>query len=60
MKVLIFQMLPIFNSLPTLFYYQYKTNIIMKDIFLELTESLKAIIVQFISEVILLYKSFRG
>ncbi|RXG19878.1 hypothetical protein DSM02_2899 [Leeuwenhoekiella polynyae] len=32
----------------------------MKDIFLELTKSLKAIIEQFISEVILLYKSFRG
>lgn len=32
----------------------------MKDIFLELTKSLKAIIEQFISEVVLLYKSFRG
>ena len=32
----------------------------MKDIFLELTKSLKAIIIQFISEVILLYKSFRN
>jgi hypothetical protein len=32
----------------------------MKDIFLELTKSLKAIIVQLISEVILLYTSFRG
>ena len=32
----------------------------MKDIFLELTKSLKAIVVQFISEVILLYKSFRN
>jgi len=32
----------------------------MKDIFLELTKSLKAIIVQFISEVLLLYKSFRN
>lgn len=32
----------------------------MKDIFLELIKSLKAIVVQFISEVILLYKSFRS
>ena len=32
----------------------------MKDIFLELTNSLKAIVIQFISEVILLYKSFRS
>jgi len=32
----------------------------MKDIFLELTKSLKDIIVQFILEVILLYKSFRN
>lgn len=32
----------------------------MKDIFLELTKSLKAIMVQFISEVILLYKSFKN
>ena len=32
----------------------------MKDIFLELTKSLKDIILQFISEVILLYKSFRS
>ena len=32
----------------------------MKDIFLKLTKSLKAIVVQFISEVILLYKSFRS
>jgi hypothetical protein len=32
----------------------------MKDIFLELTKSLRAIIVQFISELILLYKTFRG
>jgi hypothetical protein len=32
----------------------------MKDIFLELTKSLKAIVIQFISEVILLYKSFRN
>ncbi len=32
----------------------------MKDIFLELTKSLKAIVVQFISEVILLYKSFQS
>ena len=32
----------------------------MKDIFLELTKSLKAIIEEFISEVVLLYKSFRG
>ena len=32
----------------------------MKDIFLELTKSLKAIVVQFISEVILLYKSFKS
>jgi|GEM_PF-739137 hypothetical protein len=31
----------------------------MKDIFLELTKSLKDIIAQFISEVILLYKSFK-
>lgn len=32
----------------------------MKDVFLELTKSLKAIVQQFISEVILLYKSFRS
>ena len=32
----------------------------MKDIFLELTKSLKAIVLQFIAEVILLYKSFRN
>lgn len=32
----------------------------MKDIFLELTKSLKAIVFQFIAEVILLYKSFRS
>jgi hypothetical protein len=32
----------------------------MKDIFLELTKSIKAIVEHFISEVILLYKSFRG
>ena len=32
----------------------------MKDLFLELTKSLKAIVVQFISEVILLYKAFRS
>jgi len=32
----------------------------MKDIFLELTKSLKDIVMQFISEVILLYKSFKG
>ncbi len=32
----------------------------MKDIFLELTKSLKEIVVQFISEVILLYKTFRS
>ncbi len=32
----------------------------MKDIFLELTKSLKAIIEELISEVVLLYKSFRG
>ena len=32
----------------------------MKDIFLELTKSLKAIVIQFISEVILLYKTFRS
>lgn len=32
----------------------------MKDIFLELTKSLKDIILQFISEVILLYKSFKN
>ena len=31
----------------------------MKDIFLELTKSLKAIALQFISEVIVLYKSFK-
>lgn len=31
----------------------------MKDIFLELTKSLRAIVVQFILEVIILYKSFR-
>jgi len=32
----------------------------MKDIFLELTKSLKAIVIQFITEVVLLYKSFRS
>lgn len=32
----------------------------MTDIFLELTKSLKAIVLEFISEVILLYKSFRS
>jgi len=32
----------------------------MKEIFLELTKSLKDIILQFISEVILLYKSFKN
>ncbi len=32
----------------------------MKDIFLELTKSLKAIVQQFIAEVILLYKAFKG
>jgi hypothetical protein len=32
----------------------------MKDIFLELTKSLKAIIEHFISELIFLYKSFRS
>ena len=32
----------------------------MKDIFLELTKSLKAIVIQFISELILMYKSFRS
>jgi hypothetical protein len=32
----------------------------MKDIFLELTKSLKDIVLQFISEVVLLYKSFRN
>ena len=32
----------------------------MKDIFLELTKSLKAIVIQFISELILIYKSFRS
>ena len=32
----------------------------MKDIFLELTKSLRAIVEQFISEMILLYKSFRS
>ncbi len=32
----------------------------MKDIFLELTKSLKDIVEQFISEAILLYKSFRN
>jgi hypothetical protein len=31
----------------------------MKDIFLELTKSLKAIVLQFISEVTVLYKSFK-
>jgi hypothetical protein len=31
----------------------------MKDIFLELTKSLKDILLQLISEVVLLYKSFR-
>ena len=33
---------------------------IMKELFLELTKSLKDIVLQFISEVILLYKSFRN
>lgn len=32
----------------------------MKELFLELTKSLKDIVLQFISEVILLYKSFRN
>jgi hypothetical protein len=32
----------------------------MKDVFLELTKNLKEIIKQVISEVILLYKSFRS
>ncbi len=32
----------------------------MKDIFLELTKCLKAIVEQFISEIILLYKSFKS
>jgi hypothetical protein len=32
----------------------------MKDIFLELTKSLKDIVLQFVSEVILLYKSFKN
>lgn len=32
----------------------------MKEIFLELTKSLKDIILQFISELILLYKSFKS
>lgn len=32
----------------------------MKELFLELTKSLKAIVKHFISEAILLYKSFRG
>jgi len=32
----------------------------MKDIFLELTKSLKDIVLQCVSEVILLYKSFRS
>ena len=32
----------------------------MKDLFLELTKSLKNIVLQFISEVNLLYKSFRS
>lgn len=32
----------------------------MKDIFLELTKSLNAIVVEFISEVIMLFKSFRS
>ena len=32
----------------------------MKDIFLELTKILKEIVIQFISELILIYKSFRS
>ncbi len=32
----------------------------MKDLFLELTKSLKAIIKQFISEVILLYRTWKN
>ncbi len=32
----------------------------MKELILELTKSLKDIVLQFISEVILLYKSFRN
>jgi len=32
----------------------------MNDLFLELIKSLKAIVVQLIAEVILLYKSFRS
>lgn len=32
----------------------------MKDIFLELTKSLKEIAIQYISELILIYKSFRS
>jgi len=32
----------------------------MKDIFLEITKSLKTIIQQFIAELILLYKAFRS
>ncbi len=32
----------------------------MKDLFLEITKSLKAIVIQFISEVILIYKSLRS
>jgi hypothetical protein len=32
----------------------------MKEIFLELTKSLKDIVLQFVSEVILLYKSFKN
>ena len=32
----------------------------MKDLFLELTKSLKAIVQQFMAEVILLYKTFRS
>lgn len=31
----------------------------MKDLYLELTKSLKEIIVQFVSEIIILYKSWR-
>lgn len=32
----------------------------MKELFLEITKSLKAIVIQFISEVILIYKSLRS
>lgn len=32
----------------------------MKELFLELVKSLKAIIIEFVSEIILLYKSFKS